>query len=135
MELAPDITKNQRRRHGNLQRRIPGNHERGATGHNNWNHHSTLPDRLLCPSLCPEILIYPLFQHTLTGFQHIPIYICVFVLCIKNFVSLWKLYVSQCMILSSTFWCVKSCSGLQVIQIMSISYEMGCLRCENNSTM
>ncbi len=34
MARAHDITKSQRRRHGNLQKRIPGNHERGATGHN-----------------------------------------------------------------------------------------------------
>ncbi len=34
MVHAHDVTKNQRRRHRNLQKRIPGNHERGATGHN-----------------------------------------------------------------------------------------------------
>ncbi len=34
MAHAHDITKNQRRRRGNLQMRIPGNHERGATRHN-----------------------------------------------------------------------------------------------------
>ncbi len=51
-------TKNQRRRHGNLQKRIPGNHEIGATGHNNkmlhtwhvavgfpWKRMSTPPNR------------------------------------------------------------------------------------------
>ncbi len=36
MARAHDITKNQRRRHGNLQKRIPWNHERGATGHNRY---------------------------------------------------------------------------------------------------
>ncbi len=34
MSCAHDVTKNQRRRHRNLQKRVPGNHERGATGHN-----------------------------------------------------------------------------------------------------
>ncbi len=34
MARAHDITKNQNRRHRNLLKRIPGNHERGATGHN-----------------------------------------------------------------------------------------------------
>ncbi len=34
MARAHDVTKNQNRRHGNLLKRIPGNHERGATGHN-----------------------------------------------------------------------------------------------------
>ncbi len=35
MAHAHDITKNQTRRYGSLQKRIPGNHERGAIGHNN----------------------------------------------------------------------------------------------------
>ncbi len=39
MARAHDVTRNQGRRHGNPLRRIPGNHERGATGHN------TLPPR------------------------------------------------------------------------------------------
>ncbi len=34
MACAHDVTRNQGRRHGNPLRRIPGNHERGATGHN-----------------------------------------------------------------------------------------------------
>ncbi len=34
MTHAHDVTKNQRRRHWNLQKRIPINHERGTTGHN-----------------------------------------------------------------------------------------------------
>ncbi len=31
----PGVTANLGRRHRNLQKRIPGNHERGVTGHNN----------------------------------------------------------------------------------------------------
>ncbi len=34
MARAHDVTKNQSRRHRNQLKRIPGNHERGATGHN-----------------------------------------------------------------------------------------------------
>ncbi len=48
MASAHDITKNQRRRLGNLQKRIPRNHERGATGHNTWMSHAnpTFPFKL-----------------------------------------------------------------------------------------
>ncbi len=35
MAHAHDFTRNQRRRHSNLQMRILRNHERGTTGHNN----------------------------------------------------------------------------------------------------
>ncbi len=41
MARAHDVTENQRRRHRNLQKRIPGNHERGATGHNTCNSEDT----------------------------------------------------------------------------------------------
>ncbi len=34
MARAHDLTKNQRRRHGNLQKRISGHHERGAAENN-----------------------------------------------------------------------------------------------------
>ncbi len=36
MARAHDVTMNQDRRHGNLLKRIPGNHGRGTTGHNRW---------------------------------------------------------------------------------------------------
>ncbi len=49
-----NITDNQRKRNRNLHKRIPGNHERGETGHN------TLPPCNCVSSLCGKV------QQTLT---------------------------------------------------------------------
>ncbi len=43
MAHAYDVTENQRRRHGNLQKRIPRNYESGATGHNKYHHINSVP--------------------------------------------------------------------------------------------
>ncbi len=69
MARAHEVTKNQKRRHRNPQKRIPRNHERGATGYNNAMIRAILVCNLLHKSMgLPAYQItYPILDITFSG--------------------------------------------------------------------